>query len=163
MTTQQYEDSYGVTAGSAAVEEGTYVARFLAHEPVQGQFKMQAKLQLVIIDPDGPYDGVELTAYANLPEQGNLTPLMKLYSFFDALMARDPMEYAETTGKRLSLSGLVGRSCRIHVEEVSRPDGSTWSKVSKFSRMKKSQAGLAAEARKIIKPKEDMEDELPFE
>ena len=69
---------------------------------------------------------------------------MKLYKILDALMGEDPLQYFERVGKPVAFRALVGRRCRIRVEEQARRDGLVFSKVTGFTRLKKAVAPTSA-------------------
>ena len=148
MTTDDDEIRLGFSAGGPTVEDGTYIAKLTQYGRTTGQFGPQVKFVFEVDDEENAYHGSELACWADMPkpEGSDATPLMKLYKILDALMGEDPLQYFERVGKPVAFRALVGRRCRIRVEEQPRRDGSVFSKVTGFTRLKKAIAVVPASA-----------------
>ena len=145
MTTEYEDIVHTPTLGAAIVEAGTYTAELRGYERVQGtfrdertgEFRYQVKMFFRIAQV-GEYEGVELAAYANeADDPGQLRPKMLLYQVVDALLGEDPIECYERTGQPVIWKKLIGKLCRIGVEERKSKDGGTYSRVVSYARIRK--------------------------
>lgn len=155
----QRDEEYEVSPGATSVEEGSYLATCVKIENAEGLYGIQWRVTFRI-DEEGDYEGVEIGCWANKPKQGSgITPKMKIFKLADALLGVDPLGLG-----KLRLAALIGKRCRIRIEESQRDDGSTFSRLSGFARVKTPQA--KATARSGIQPRRGEaanSEEDPFE